>query len=101
MWLSGVLGRWATGCRAWGRALAPHDVEVVGGGVPAAAEDGHHDAEAHDDLGGGHHESEEHERLATDVVEHAGEGHEGEVGGVEHELDAHEHDEHVAPDEEP
>ena len=37
--------------------------------------------------------------LPADVVEHAGEGDEGEVDRVEHELDAHEHDERVAPDE--
>src|ERR1019366_1571984 len=29
------------------------------------------------------------------------EGHKGEVGGVQHELDAHEHHEHIAADEEP
>ena len=55
--------------------------------------------EAHHHLGGRHHQDEEHERLAPDVVEHAGEGDEGEVGGVEHQLDAHEHHEHVAPHE--
>ena len=30
-------------------------------------------------------------------LQHAGEGDEGEVGCVEHQLDAHEHDQHVAP----
>ena len=65
--------------------------------VDAAAEVGHHDAEADHDLGRRDHEHEEHDGLAADVVEHAGEGDEGEVGGVEHELDAHEHDQHVAP----
>ena len=37
--------------------------------------------------------------LAADVVQLAGEGDEGEVGGVQHQLDAHEHHEHVAPHE--
>ena len=55
--------------------------------------------EADDDLGRRHHQDEEHDRLAADVAEHPGEGHEGQVGGVQHQLDAHEHDQHVAPDQ--
>ena len=35
----------------------------------------------------------------ADVVERSGEGHEGEVDGVEHQLDAHEHHQRVAPDQ--
>ena len=34
-----------------------------------------------------------------DLVELASEGDEGEVDGVEHQLDAHEHHQDVAPDE--
>src|SRR5688572_1279467 len=82
-----------------GRPSSLQQVEVVGRGSGAAAEDGHDDPEADDDLGRRHHQDEEHQRLAADVVELSGEGDEGEVHGVEHELDAHEHDEHVAPDQ--
>ena len=64
-----------------------------------APEDGHDDPEADDDLGRGDDQHEEHDRLAADVVEHAGEGDEGQVDGVEHQLDAHEHHQHVAPDQ--
>ena len=39
--------------------------------------------------------------LAADVVELRGEGDEGEVDGVEHQLDAHEHHQRVAPDQQP
>ncbi len=37
--------------------------------------------------------------LPGDVVQGPGEGDEGEVRGVQHQLDAHEHHEHVAPNE--
>ena len=71
--------------------------DVVGGGAPPAPEDGDDDREADRHLGRRHHEREEHDDLAADVVERAGERHEREVRGVEHELDAHEHHQHVAP----
>ena len=48
--------------------------------------------EADDDLGGGDDHHEEHGRLAVDVAEPDGERDEREVDGVEHQLDAHEHD---------
>ena len=80
---------------------ALHDVEVVRHGARAPAEDGDDDAEADDHLGGRDHQYEEDEHLSADVVEHACEGHEGEVGRVEHQLDAHEHHEYVAPHEDP
>ena len=65
--------------------------------VGAASIVGHDDPEADHDLSRRHHEHEEDQRLPTDVVEHAGERDEGEVGRVEHQLDAHEHDQDVAP----
>src|SRR4051812_5170191 len=71
-------------------ASALEERDVVGGGARSAPEDCHDDPEADHDLGRGHDEDEEHDDLAADVVEHAGEGDEGEVDGVEHELDAHE-----------
>src|SRR4051812_33315885 len=85
---SGRAGRshtmFSTICRS---ALEERD--VVGCGAGPAPEDGDDDAEADHHLGGGHDENEEHHDLAANVVEHAGESDEGEVDGVEHELDAH------------
>ena len=57
--------------------------------------------EADRDLGRRDHEGEEHEHLAADVVQLSGERHEGEVDGVEHQLDAHEHHDHVAANSSP
>src|SRR3984957_6552176 len=48
-------------------------MDVVRGRARTSSEDGHHKPKAHDLLGRGNHEDEEHERLAPDVVEHAGE----------------------------
>src|SRR6202034_1537766 len=78
---------------------ALQDVEVVGRRAGAPAEDGDHDPEADHDLGRGDHQDEEHTRLPADVVQHAGERDEREVRRVEHQLDAHEHDQYVAPHE--
>src|ERR1700678_4352259 len=77
---------------------ALHQVQVVGGVVGPAAEDGDHDAQADHHLGRRHHQHEKHQDLAADVVEHVGEGDEGQVGRVEHQLHAHEHHQHVAAD---
>src|SRR5687767_14654572 len=71
--------------------------DVVGGGAGAASHERDDDAEADHDLGRGHDEHEEHDRLSADVVEVLGEGDEREVHGVEHQLDAHEHHQGVAP----
>src|SRR5262249_10352140 len=76
-------------------ALTPQDPDVVGGGRRSATGDGHDDPEADDDLGRGDDQDEEHDDLAGDVVEHAPGGDEREVHGLEHQLDAHEHDERV------
>src|SRR5437764_3422375 len=80
-------------------ASALQQRDVVGGGARPAPEDGDDDAEADHHLGRGHDEHEEHDHLATDVVEHPGEGDEREIDGVEHELHAHEHHQHVAAHE--
>src|SRR5581483_10635145 len=77
----------------------PEQADVVGGGALAPPEDRHDQRQADHDLGRRHHQGEEHEDLPADVVEHTGEGDEGQVHGVEHQFDAHEHDQGVAPDE--
>src|SRR5690349_8377063 len=80
---------------------ALQQVDVVGGRALTAPEDRDDDGETDRDLRGGDDEGEEHDHLAARVVEHAGEGHERHVRRVEHELHAHEHDDDVAPHEEP
>ena len=67
----------------------------------AAPEDRHDDRETDRDLGGRDDQREEHDHLAADVVERLGERDEREVRRVEHQLDAHEHHERVAADEQP
>src|SRR5690606_18751776 len=73
--------------------------QVVGGGVGPTAHDGHDDGEADHDLCSRHDENEQHDGLAVEVAQDAGEGDEAEAHGIEHQLDAHEHDERVAPHE--
>src|SRR5712664_806485 len=73
--------------------------------VPAA-EDGDDDGEAHGGLGGGHGDDEEDGGVAAQEARLGGgaphqreprEGEEGEVHRVEHQLDAHQDDEGIAP----
>src|SRR6476660_2262857 len=72
-------------------------VRVVHRRGPAGPEDRHQDREADDDLGGGHHHHEERDDLPVQVLVHSRERDEGQVAGVQHQLDAHEHDDGVAP----
>jgi hypothetical protein len=65
--------------------------------VERCPEDGDDDRQTDHDLGGGHHQHEEHRDLTVDQTQRPPGRHEGEVHGVEHQLDAHEHDEGVAP----
>src|SRR5215469_5849908 len=66
---------------------------------PAGPEDRHQDREADDDLRGGHHHHEERDDLPVQVPVHPRERDEGQVARVQHQLDAHEHDDGVAPHE--
>src|SRR2546423_12193379 len=79
---------------------SPQQRDVVGRRGAPAPEDGDQDGQADDDLGGGHHHDEEDSDLAGAVVELAAVADQRQVDGVEHDLDAHEHDQRVAPDEE-
>src|SRR6478672_13179642 len=74
---------------------------VVDRGRASRAEDGHDDREPDDDLGRCHHHHEEGGDLAVEVAVLLGEGDQREVRGVEHQLDAHEHDDRVAAGEDP
>src|SRR4051794_2582682 len=78
---------------------APQHRDVVGGRARAPAHDGDDDAEADHDLGRCHHQDEEDRHLPADVVERLREADERDVDGVEHELDAHEHDDGVLADQ--
>src|SRR4029077_10183829 len=62
----------------------------------AGAEDGHDDRESDHHLTRGDHHGVERHHLAVQMTVHAGERDEREVRGVEHQLDAHEHDNGVA-----
>src|SRR5712672_3338013 len=82
-------------------------VELVHVDRAPAAEDGDDDGEADGRLGGGHRDDEEDGGVTAEEARLGGgalhqwearEGEEGEVHRVEHQLDAHEHDERVAPD---
>src|SRR6266567_2396209 len=65
----------------------------------AGPEDRHQDREADDALRGRHHHHEERDDLPVQVPVHPGERDEREVARVQHQLDAHEHDDRVAPHE--
>src|SRR5205823_5056668 len=74
-------------------------VGVVDRGRATGAEDRHDDREPDDDLGRGHDHHEERDDLPVERAVDPGEGDERQVDRVEHQLDAHEHDDRVAADE--
>src|ERR1700760_1191751 len=61
--------------------------------------DGHQDGEPDHDLGRGHDHHEEGHHLPVQVPVHPREGDEGQVAGVEHQLDGHEDQDRVPPDQ--
>src|SRR5680860_1475812 len=69
---------------------------VVDRGRPTSAEDGHDDRQADHDFRRRHHHHEERRDLTIQVAVHAREGDQRKVRGVQHQLDAHEHDDGVA-----
>ena len=75
--------------------------EVVDVELAAEPEDLGDQRQADDDLGRGDDDDHEGEDLALLAVEEPAVGDEGDVDGVEHQLDAHEHDDRVAPDQHP
>src|SRR6478735_5031481 len=88
---------------SWNAYINPSSVlqqaGVVDRGRAPGPEDGHDDREPDHDLGRGHHHHEEGGDLAVEVAVLLGEGDQREVGGVEHQLDAHEDHDRVAPGE--
>src|SRR5919112_2384049 len=97
---------WATTSETvviWVSVPFASELEQVGvvdrGGAPRP-EDAEDDRQPDDDLGRGDEHHEQRDDLAVQRSPHAGEGDEGEVRGVEHELDAHEYDDGVTPEQE-
>src|SRR5690242_2364083 len=76
-------------------------VRVVDARGASRPEDGHDDGEADHDLGRGHDHDEEGHDLPVQVAVHAAERDQRQVAGVEHQLDAHEQHDRVAPDQHP
>src|SRR3954451_18091904 len=81
----------------WHSRSVLEQVGVVDRGGPAGPVDRHDDREADHDLSGGDDHHEEGDDLAVDRAGRAGEGDQGQVDRVEHQLDAHEDDDRVAP----
>src|SRR6266498_347297 len=79
--------------------LPPHERQLIHREAAAEPEYGHDDGEADGDLGGRHAQDEEDEHLPVDRAVALAEGHESQIGGVEHDLNGHEDDERIAPDE--
>src|SRR5580692_7619122 len=75
-------------------------VELIDRGRRSPAKDRDHDAQTDGDLGGRDDHHEEDDGLTTDVVQRPRERDEGEVDGVQHQFDAHEHDERRTPGQE-
>src|SRR5918911_4441337 len=97
--MAAIISCWPTVCIC--PLLTPHGVDFVHVHRPARAEHGEHDRETDRDLRGryrDHEHSVAHPEpsRARQVI---GEGHERKVHGVDHQLDAHEHHDRVAPDQ--
>src|SRR4051812_9839252 len=76
-------------------------VDVVDGGGSAGPVDRHDDRQPDDHLGGGDHHHEERDELPVERAAGPREGDQRQVHRVEHQLDAHEHDDGVAPHQHP
>ena len=107
---------WRSAARSWSAARsrrriplsAPREapsvlqqVGVVDAGRAPRPEDRHDDGEADHDLGRGDDHDEERHDLAVQRAVDPAEGDQCQVRGVEHQLDAHEQHDRVAPDQHP
>src|SRR5882757_8788434 len=81
--------------------LVLEQVRVVHRGGPTGAEDGHDDGQPDHHFGGRDHHHEERHDLAVQPAVDPGEGDQGEVHRVQHQLDAHEHHDGVAAHQHP
>src|SRR5271163_2304187 len=78
-------------------ALTFKQVGVVDRSRSTGAENRHDDGKSDHHLAGGDDHREEGHHLAVEVTVHPGKRDEGQVDRVEHQLDAHEHHNRVAP----
>src|SRR5579875_172924 len=78
---------------------ALEEVGFVDRSRPAGTENRHDDGQPDNDFAGGDHHREERHHLPVETAMHPGVGDERQVDGVEHQLDAHEHHDRVAPQE--
>src|SRR5918998_590459 len=102
MGIAAMISCWPTVCIC-PPLSASHGVDFVHVHRPARAEHSQHDREPDRDLGGGdrdHQHGVAHPQPSR-VRQVIGEGHEGQVDGVDHQLDAHEHHDRVAPNQGP
>src|ERR1051325_45977 len=76
--------------------LVPERGEAIDLDVAAGAGHRDDDREAHRGLGCGHGDHDQREGVGRQIAPHAGERQQRDVGGVEHELDAHQDDQRVA-----
>src|SRR3990172_4555132 len=79
--------------------LPLHHVEGVDVQGVAVAVESDHDRETHRRLRRRHHDDKEDQHLAVECPRRPGEGDEGEVHAVQHELHAHQHRDHVPAEE--
>ena len=56
----------------------------------------HQDSETYRDFCGGNHHDEEDKNLSIRLIPHFGKGHQCEIRGIQHQLNAHKHDDGIA-----
>src|SRR4051794_900379 len=83
------------------RSSAAQLPQIVDVERQTAAENGDDQAKADDDLTGGDHHHDHREDLTLLVADHAAEGDEGEVAGVQHQLEAEQDHHRRSPDQDP
>src|SRR3954452_10694273 len=81
------------------RSSAAQLPQIVDVERQTAAENGDDQAKADDDLTGGDHHHDHREDLTLLVADHAAEGDEGEVAGVQHQLEAEQDHHRRSPDQ--
>src|SRR4051794_21714913 len=80
--------------------LVFHRIDVIDVECRAILEHRQNDRQAYRRFGGRHHHHEEREEMAGDFLVLIGESYEAQVNGIQHQLDAHEYRDDIAPEEE-
>src|SRR5258706_563403 len=81
------------------RGLSLQRIQFIDIDVLLRLEDLHEQGQTHSHFGGGHRDDEEREDLPAETLIHAGKCDEGEVGRIQHQLNRHENNKRVAPDQ--